>query len=97
MAEVLLWQQIKGKKLKGFQFTRQKPISSYIVDFYCPKIKLAIEIDGSSHDNKYEKDVIRQRALERIGIKFLRFSEFDVRKNLVEVVNAISDWIDENS
>nr|CBX29982.1 Uncharacterized protein HI0925 [uncultured Desulfobacterium sp.] len=49
LSEVLLWEQLKGKKMKGFQFMRQKPVGNYIVDFYCSKLKLVIEIDGESH------------------------------------------------
>ncbi len=49
LAEVLLWNEVKGKRILGFQFLRQKPIGSFIIDFYCPKHKLAIEIDGDSH------------------------------------------------
>ena len=50
LSEVLLWAHLNGRKMKGYQFTRQKPIGNYIVDFYCSKLKLVIEIDGESHD-----------------------------------------------
>jgi very-short-patch-repair endonuclease len=51
-AERLLWKHIKKKQLLGYQFSRQKPIDEYIVDFYCNKLNLIIEIDGISHNNK---------------------------------------------
>jgi len=49
LSEVLLWNELKARKVKGLRFMRQKPIGHYIVDFYCSKLKLAIEIDGDSH------------------------------------------------
>ena len=56
LSEILLWQQLKGKQLLGYDFHRQKPIDEYVVDFYCPKLKLVIEIDGDSHEGKEEAD-----------------------------------------
>jgi very-short-patch-repair endonuclease len=96
LSEVLLWQQIKGRKIKGYQFFRQKPIGNYIVDFYCSKLRLAIEIDGISHDEKIEEDQIRQNRIEKIGIRFLRFYDRDVKTNLSGVIQRIEDWIKEN-
>ena len=61
LSEILLWQQIKGKKVLGYDFHRQKPIDEYVVDFYCPELKLVIEIDGDSHDGKEKEDFIRQQ------------------------------------
>jgi very-short-patch-repair endonuclease len=52
LSEILLWQQLKGKQLLGYDFHGQKPIDEYVVDYYCPKLKLVIEIDGDSHDGK---------------------------------------------
>ncbi len=79
MAEVLLWNQIKSKKLHDYQFLRQKPLDKYIVDFFCYELMLAIEIDGESHIKKIEEDQIRQQRLESLGIHFLRFSDHDVK------------------
>jgi very-short-patch-repair endonuclease len=56
LGEILLWKELKGKKLLGYDFHRQKPIGEYVVDFYCPALKLVIEIDGDSHDGKEEAD-----------------------------------------
>ena len=56
LSEVLLWKEIKAKKL-GVQFLRQRPIGNYIVDFYCHRLRLALEIDGITHDSKVEKDI----------------------------------------
>ncbi len=87
--EVLLWKEIKGRKL-GYQFMRQKPILDYIVDFYCSPLKLAIEIDGISHDAIVEKDFERQKKIEKLGISFLRFTEKEVRNNLDGVLRKIT-------
>ena len=95
LAEVLLWNQIKARKLKGYRFMRQKPIGNYIVDFFCSKLKLVIEIDGQSHDGKIENDQIRQKKLEALGLSFLRFYDRDVKKNMSSVLQVIEHWIEE--
>jgi len=95
LAEVLLWNQLKARKMKGYQFMRQKPIGDYIVDFYCSKLKLVIEIDGESHSGHSREDTIRQRKLESLGLSFLRFYDSDVKRNLDGVLRAIGHWIDE--
>ena len=59
LSEVLLWNRIKRKQMKDYQFFRQKPIDNYIVDFFCYELMLAIEIDGDSHVDKIEEDQIR--------------------------------------
>jgi len=73
---------------------RQKPIGNYIVDFYCSKLRLAIEIDGESHAHKSQEDIKRQRELETLGLSFLRFYDSDVKKNLDGVLKAIRYWVD---
>src|ERR1700741_527422 len=75
--EVLLWNELKGDKLWGFDFDRQRCIDNYIVDFYCKELRLAIEIDGMSHnfEETVLKDEIRQKRLESLGVRFIRFSE----------------------
>ena len=94
LSEVLLWNQIKNKKL-AYKFQRQKIVDNYIIDFYCQELNLAIEVDGASHGNKEHKDKKRQDELERFGIKFLRFKDSDVKKHRSEVVAAIQIWIEE--
>jgi very-short-patch-repair endonuclease len=94
LAEVLLWNELKNRKLKGYRFIRQKPIGNYIVDFFCKELFLAIEIDGSTHYDKGDKDIKRQEELEKLGIKFLRFRDKDVKNNIGDVVQSIVDWIE---
>jgi very-short-patch-repair endonuclease len=74
-------------------------IDRYIVYFYCKDLKLAIEIDGSSHDGEEAKvnDEIRQERLESLGVRFLRFNDIDVKRNMEMVVDSIELWIDESS
>ena len=94
LSEVLLWKLIKGKAL-GVEFHRQVPLSEYIVDFYCPELMLAIEIDGNSHDYKYEQDIFRQNNLEQLGITFVRFSDLSVKKEMENVIRTLEQTIEE--
>jgi very-short-patch-repair endonuclease len=93
LGEILLWKELKGKKLLGYDFHRQKPIDEYIVDFYCPKLKLVIEVDGSSHDGKEDSDLIRQKKLESLGLTVLRFWDSDVRESVDGVIVSIRERI----
>jgi very-short-patch-repair endonuclease len=99
LGEVLLWQRLKRKQIRGYDFDRQRPIDRYIVDFYCKDLKLAIEIDGSSHDGEEAKvnDDIRQERLESLGVRFLRFTDADVKRNMEMVVDSIEYLIDKSS
>ncbi|MCX6252980.1 MAG: DUF559 domain-containing protein [Bacteroidia bacterium] len=88
LSEILLWLKIKRNAL-GYEFHRQVPIDEYIVDFYCHELRLAIEIDGSSHENKYDYDLVRQRSLERVGVRFIRFEDIDIKRNMNDVLRAL--------
>lgn len=94
--EKLLWYRIKNKKL-GYKFRRQYGIDNYILDFYCIKLKLAIEIDGRTHDYpdliKYDKQ--RQEYLESLGIKVKRFYSQDIFEDLDYVVEIIKNVCDD--
>src|SRR5262245_15822730 len=93
LAEVLLWDQIENKKLLGYDFHRQKPIGSFIVDFFCPDLMLAIEIDGVSHLQKGEADVERHRRLESFGVHLIRFEDRMVKREMPKVLAGIEGWI----
>ena len=99
LSEVLLWNKLRNKQMMGYDFDRQKPIDKYIVDFYCKQLSLVIEIDGSSHNNEdvYNKDVERQKQLEGLGVKFLRFNDLEVKKSLPQVLNIIQYWIEDST
>ncbi|MEP4596010.1 MAG: endonuclease domain-containing protein [Cyclobacteriaceae bacterium] len=76
-----------------------KPLGNYIVDFYCKKLSLVIEIDGESHfhDEAPLADAKRQAVLESLGLKFLRFDDLDVKHNMPQVLGEILHFIDEHS
>ncbi|WP_196885848.1 endonuclease domain-containing protein [Aureivirga sp. CE67] len=94
-SEILLWQKLKGKQLYGYQFSRQKPLLKYIVDFYCYDLNLVIELDGYSHqlDEVFEKDKQKTLDLEKQGLKILRFQDKDVFDDMENVILVIENYI----
>ncbi len=72
---------------------RQKPIGEYIVDFFCSKLSLVIEVDGESHYKKERQDLKRQEYLESIGLTVLRFDNDQIKEGLDYVLQEIEDWI----
>ncbi len=94
-AEWILWDELKNKKLKGYKFRRQFSIDNFVVDFYCPKLKLVIEIDGDNHLNKdvVEYDKFRQEIIESLSIKVIRFTNNEVYENLNKVVEEIKRYL----
>jgi very-short-patch-repair endonuclease len=95
-AEAVLWTNIKNKQISGQRFLRQFSISGYIVDFYCQKLKLAIEVDGATHytDEELEYDKIRQDEIELLGVTFLRFSNAEIYGDLDGVLEKIKDKVE---
>ena len=75
--------------MKGYQFMRQKPIGDYIVDFFCSKLSLVIEIDGESHNGKFQYDAEIQKFLESIALTVLRFNDTDVKRDMTNVLMGI--------
>jgi very-short-patch-repair endonuclease len=92
-AERHLWVKIRRKQLKGYQFYRQKPIGDYIVDFFCPRAKLVIEVDGGQHysGEGSEYDSIRDEYLRSLGLRVMRFSNTDVLTRTEGVVESIAE------
>ena len=90
-AEKFLWDKVRGKQLKECQFYRQKIIGNYIVDFYSPKSRLIIELDGGQHytEEGSIKDIIRDEYMESLGIKVLRFSDREVFEDIEGVLEKI--------
>lgn len=97
LCEAILWNELKQRNL-GVDFDRQRPIDNYIVDFYCKDLMLAIEVDGATHYTEagVEKDLIRQEKLEKLGIRFLRFDDDDIKTNINGVLEIIRNWIGNN-
>jgi len=83
LPEVLLWRQIKGRRLDGLQFRRQHPMGSYVLDFFCDAAKLAVEIDGRSHETagRPERDARRDAWLAAKGVRVLRISAAEVLRS----------------
>jgi very-short-patch-repair endonuclease len=94
LAEILLWNALKGKKMLGYDFHRQKPTDRFVVDYYCPGLKLVLEIDGVTHEEKEKEDRIRQKTLESFGPFVLRFRDEEVKQNLDGVLSALQEWIE---
>ena len=88
--EQLLWSVLGGKQLGGVRFRRQHPIEPYIVDFYCAAARLAIELDGESHDGRGKYDEQRTQYIENQRIRVLRVSNDDVLTNLDGVLLIIA-------
>ena len=90
-AERLIWSRIRRKQLKDCQFYRQKIIGNYIADFYCPKAKLVVEIDGGQHYSSAgkQKDKVRDDYMTQLGLEVLRFSDAEVFNDLDAVLEVI--------
>jgi very-short-patch-repair endonuclease len=95
-AEAILWTELKNKTV-GERFLRQYSIDSYILDFYCPNLKLAIEVDGLTHQTEEEisKDKERQERIEKLNIVFLRFINPEIYCDLFNVIEKIKLKIEE--
>lgn len=91
---MILWGGLR-EDIANFKFRRQHPISKYIVDFYCHKLKLVIEVDGSIHSSEENRklDEIRQKNLEKLGLIVFRFTNEDVRNKIENVLEKINEFI----
>ena len=90
-AEQKLWGRLRGKQLHGVQFYRQKPLGSYIVDFYGPKVKLGIELDGGQHfeESHRIRDTARDEWLKQRGLKVIRFDNLQMLRETEAVLEEI--------
>ncbi len=88
-SEKVLWLSLRKKQIHGIRFHRQYSINHFVVDFYAPKIKLVIEVDGSSHIGNEDYDSARQKYIEALGIKVIRFTDEQVFGNVNNVVKEI--------
>jgi very-short-patch-repair endonuclease len=98
-AEACLWKYVlQGRRLKGIQFRRQRPVMNYIADYMSKELMLIIEVDGITHT--YEEvalnDERRQEVLESVGFKFLRFTDEEILTDINGVRRKLEDWIEEN-
>ena len=93
--EIFLWLKLKGKQMYGYDFHRQKPIDHYILDFFCYELMLGIEVDGYSHEflEVYNKDTVKEKRMNQLGITVLRFTDEQVLKDMENVLRAIEFYI----
>jgi very-short-patch-repair endonuclease len=95
LAEIILWDRLKGRQLEGYKFRRQYSVEDFVIDFYCPELKLAVEVDGDSH---YTEDALlsdrkRQIEIETFGIRFLRFTNREIYENVEGILLKIEERI----
>ncbi len=95
-AEKLLWERIRRRQIRNKRFLRQYGVGKYVIDFYCPEIKLAIEADGDTHDSDEEilYDKKRQKEIEKYGITFLQFGNEEIFANIESLIKKIEAVID---
>ena len=91
-AEKVLWEELRGSKL-GVRFRRQQVIQGFIVDFYCHRAGLVIEVDGDVHDLQKEEDERREKVLSALGLRIVRFGNDEVIRELSAVVGKIRELI----
>ncbi|MBN1294788.1 MAG: endonuclease domain-containing protein [Candidatus Latescibacteria bacterium] len=90
ISEKLLWNELRNRLFMDLKFRRQYIIDGYILDFYCPELNLAIEIDGPIHNKQSEEDKYRQSAIEHSGITFFRVKSEQVENDITSVLNDLS-------
>ena len=95
LAEMLLWSALRAKQLGGLKFRRQHPVGRFVLDFYCPAHKLAIELDGGSHDGQRARDCARTEQLAAYGYRVLRFRNEEVITRLPHVLGKMLHFVDE--
>ena len=95
-SEKIFWQEIRAKKL-GFKFRRQHPKFGYVLDFYCDKLRLDIEIDGEYHEKNKAYDKWRDNNLAKCNIKVIRFTNSEVKNDMSNVLKSILRVIKERS
>ena len=97
--ETRLWAKLRARQLRGLKFRRQHGIGPYIVDFYCPEQSLVIEVDGDSHADADQmlKDQLRDRYLQSLGLRVIRYFNDDIVKNLDGVLEDLAEKLSSGS
>ena len=91
LEERILWNELRGNRLKRIHFRRQQVISGFIMDFYCDAARLAVELDGAHHEAGYDAD--RDRELERVGVKVMRIENAELRRDLASILDQICEQV----
>lgn len=89
-AEKILWERLRHKQINGLKFRCQHPVGSFILDFYCPSLRLVIEVDGTSHNDRKEYDQFRTQKLGEYGYRVIRFRNEEILSNVDGVIAQIS-------
>ena len=94
-AEELVWRFLRNRQMLGYKFKRQYSVDHFVIDFYCPELKLAIEIDGGTHNTseKKKKDIIRQKYLEGFNVNFVRIKDEELFGNSNNAFSKIENVI----
>ena len=95
--ECMLWKRLRSKQLDGFRFRQQHGFGPYVLDFYCPKLRLCIELDGSVHDSdeQQQRDAERTMFLNQNRIKVIRFKNEEVEEDIEKVLITIRKYIND--
>ena len=95
--ERMLWKRLRSKQLDGFRFRQQHGFGPYVLDFYCPKLHLCIELDGSVHDSdeQQQRDAERTMFLNQNRIKVIRFKNEEVEEDIEKVLSTIRKFIND--
>ncbi|PKB80162.1 MAG: hypothetical protein BZY88_09575 [SAR202 cluster bacterium Io17-Chloro-G9] len=96
-AERIVWSQLGKSQVLGNKFRRQYSVGPYVIDFYCPALSLAVEIDGDSHFQQDSNDNSRQDYIETFGIRFLRFTNEEIYSNLDGVLETIRQVVQQGA
>jgi len=88
-AELMLWSRLRRKRLEGLKFRFQHPVGNFILDFYCPMVKLVVEVDGPIHDEQTERDAARTALIEAHGYHVLRLTNDEVINHVEDVLARI--------
>ncbi len=96
ISEKIMWEKLRRNNFLGLGFRRQHVIEGFIVDFYCHKLRLAVEIDGSVHQYQLDDDAERQKIIQSKGIKFFRVKSEDVEYNIEEVLKRLEIFLKSN-
>ncbi len=89
-AEQALWEALRERRLDGLRFRRQHPVGQFVLDFYCSRYKLVVELDGGVHESQQEQDAARTAFLSAYGYQVVRFRNEEVFSNLPSVLEAIA-------
>ena len=95
-AEEKLWQKLRRNNLSGYKFRRQHPIAGYVIDFYCPRVKLGIEVDGRVHKTPEQKECDEHRSSElaTCGVRIIRFWNSEIMNDMDSVLKKILSFLE---